>query len=59
MCGICGIIEREGTAANRAALEKMNALLLHRGPDDGGVFIKENAGLAMLAIKCFHNGKFS
>jgi len=47
MCGICGIIEREGTAANRAALEKMNALLLHRGPDDGGVFIKENAGLAM------------
>ncbi len=47
MCGICGIVEREGTAANPALLSRLNARLLHRGPDDGGEWIDGSAALGM------------
>src|SRR5258708_35655294 len=47
MCGICGIVEREGTSANPALLSRLNARLLHRGPDDGGEWIDGSAALGM------------
>jgi asparagine synthase (glutamine-hydrolysing) len=37
VCGIAGIIGRLDEA-NRAALERMNAAMLHRGPDAGGTW---------------------
>jgi asparagine synthase (glutamine-hydrolysing) len=36
MCGICGIVAREG-APDASAVAAMNEALLHRGPDDGSV----------------------
>jgi asparagine synthase (glutamine-hydrolysing) len=46
MCGICGIHERD-RAADRAALERMNETLYHRGPDSAGVHVDGPVGLAM------------
>ncbi|HKW98479.1 MAG TPA: asparagine synthase (glutamine-hydrolyzing) [Bryobacteraceae bacterium] len=47
MCGICGTVERVGTAADAAVLVRMNSRLWHRGPDEGGEWTDGEAGLAM------------
>ena len=46
MCGICGYLS---TAApvERALLERLNATLIHRGPDSDGFFVDGRLGLAM------------
>jgi len=44
MCGICGIVSRDGIDGN--VLEAMNETLVHRGPDSGGVFLDTITGLA-------------
>ncbi len=48
MCGISGIFhfDRE-RAVERAVLEAMSRQIVHRGPDDGGVYLDGNVGLAM------------
>ena len=46
MCGICGSLEIRGTPADASRLEKMSEMLVHRGPDSGGVFIDGFTGLA-------------
>jgi asparagine synthase (glutamine-hydrolysing) len=47
MCGICGTYDYAGgRPANAALLERMNATLVHRGPDGGGVHVDGAAGLA-------------
>lgn len=46
MCGIVGYIKNSGTA-DRSVLERMNAAIAHRGPDDDGFFIEGGAALAM------------
>ncbi|MFT4115722.1 asparagine synthase (glutamine-hydrolyzing) [Bradyrhizobium sp.] len=40
MCGIAGIVGRLDEA-NRAALQRMNSAMLHRGPDAGGAWVSE------------------
>ncbi|HEX6788380.1 MAG TPA: asparagine synthase (glutamine-hydrolyzing) [Gaiellaceae bacterium] len=45
MCGICGIVSLRGEPVDRAVLERMNATLVHRGPDSGGVIVSPGAGL--------------
>jgi len=45
MCGIVGMFKTQYTGIDRALLEKMNSLLWHRGPDDGGIFIEGQIGL--------------
>jgi asparagine synthase (glutamine-hydrolysing) len=46
MCGICGIISTEKNHLKiRGLVEKMTDALSHRGPDDSGVFSKENFSL--------------
>jgi asparagine synthase (glutamine-hydrolysing) len=45
MCGICG--EWSFLGADAADLERMNAALVHRGPDDQGSIVLGEAGLAM------------
>jgi asparagine synthase (glutamine-hydrolysing) len=47
MCGICGTYDfARGGAADRGLLEHMNAALVHRGPDGGGMHIDGPLGLA-------------
>ncbi len=46
MCGICGILEfNSKKAVEENALRAMNQTLVHRGPDDWGIYLKENVGL--------------
>jgi len=46
MCGICGIFEFSNKVIDREKLIKMNNTLSHRGPDDSGLYINNNIGLA-------------
>ncbi len=49
MCGIAGILDtRAGTSAERLAAltSEMTATLVHRGPDDGGIWVDAEAGVA-------------
>jgi asparagine synthase (glutamine-hydrolysing) len=38
MCGICGVLDLKGHGVPDADPERMSRALLHRGPDDHGVF---------------------
>lgn len=47
MCGINGIVlsERSRRHIERDVIERMRDVQFHRGPDDGGVFVDDRAGL--------------
>src|SRR5262249_30653037 len=48
MCGICGMFLSDGGAqVERERLAAMNHQIRHRGPDDGGLFVEGQVGLAM------------
>src|SRR5512143_3481588 len=47
MCGICGIVQFNGSKADSAILRTMNNRIVHRGPDDEGYHIEGPVGLAM------------
>jgi asparagine synthase (glutamine-hydrolysing) len=47
MCGIVGFVNSNSRAANRQLLERMNACIVHRGPDEDGFFVHESVALAM------------
>jgi asparagine synthase (glutamine-hydrolysing) len=48
MCGICGIFySHRDWRVSSELLTDMNRRILHRGPDDEGLFVEENVGLAM------------
>ena len=51
MCAICGLV-RAGAGGERARIERANALMVHRGPDDGGTWQGDGAclGARRLAI---------
>jgi asparagine synthase (glutamine-hydrolysing) len=60
MCGICGTYDfAHGYEADRALLERMNAALIHRGPDGQGLHIDGAVGLAAsrLAIIDLEHGE--
>ncbi len=46
MCGISGIIHRDGSPVLQNDLERMNAVIAHRGPDGDGFFLENELGLA-------------
>lgn len=46
MCGIAGLFDPKGRPCPRAELEAMQGALVHRGPDDAGLFVDGSAGLA-------------
>jgi asparagine synthase (glutamine-hydrolysing) len=53
MCGICGWIEFQGNSEigeSSALLERMNAALAHRGPDDRGAIVFDAAVLGMTRL---------
>ena len=47
MCGIVGFVNAQKKQVAREILERMNACIVHRGPDEDGFFVKENVALAM------------
>lgn len=47
MCGICGIARKPAAQpVDQQQLMRMHTAQLHRGPDDSGLFVKGNVGLA-------------
>ena len=47
MCGIAGFFGLEGQAKLADCVEAMAATLVHRGPDDAGVWVDEACGVAL------------
>jgi asparagine synthase (glutamine-hydrolysing) len=47
MCGICGMSYSDHRPGDREVLEKMNAAIIHRGPDSDGFYVAGGVGLAM------------
>ena len=47
MCGITGIVRRQGAQVDPDLLARMNNAIRHRGPDDDGFYFSEGVGLAM------------
>lgn len=50
MCGIAGIIRLNKKAVETEEIESMLKIIKHRGPDDEGLFIKENVGLGHVRL---------
>lgn len=50
MCGIAGIVNFNGAALSESRLTPMLAAMKHRGPDDEGVFVDANVGLAFVRL---------
>src|SRR6266849_8590343 len=48
MCGIAGVVQshRDG-AVDYATIQRMCEAIVHRGPDDEGIFVKDGVGLGM------------
>ncbi len=47
MCGICGkVYHALDRKVEESLVKRMSSVLTHRGPDDEGVYIKDNVGLA-------------
>ena len=46
MCGICGIVDGSSRAVDGAALRRLSAAIIHRGPDGDGFFEQPGVGLA-------------
>jgi asparagine synthase (glutamine-hydrolysing) len=51
MCGIAGILERSGQPVEQATLERMTAVMRHRGPDSDGFHIEPPVGIAMRRLE--------
>jgi asparagine synthase (glutamine-hydrolysing) len=47
MCGIAGFVNNGAEPADRAVLESMNRAIAHRGPDDEGFYVRNNAAIGM------------
>ena len=45
MCGIAGIVTKEGMKLSPQKIKAMAAALAHRGPDDEGFYLKNNVAL--------------
>ena len=58
MCGICGIILKDGKKVSLNILKSMADRMVHRGPDDSGYFLQDNMGFGFrrLSIIDLDNG---
>ena len=58
MCGICGVYEYASSMrVDRQRLARMNATLMHRGPDEDGFFVRDRVGLAMRRLANHRSGR--
>ncbi|TMC48552.1 MAG: asparagine synthase (glutamine-hydrolyzing) [Chloroflexi bacterium] len=51
MCGIVGVLTRDGSAVDEATIVGLRDTMIHRGPDDAGVWRREPQGNAALAVR--------
>src|SRR5207244_27761 len=47
MCGIAGIVNNVPGGVEAATIHRMCQTMVHRGPDDEGIFVKNGVGLGM------------
>src|SRR5579871_6149100 len=48
MCGIAGLVQTHSDGvADNATVHRMCEAIVHRGPDDEGIFVKAGVGLGM------------
>jgi asparagine synthase (glutamine-hydrolysing) len=47
MCGIVGVVNSERGGVEAATVHRMCESIVHRGPDDEGIFVKDGAGLGV------------
>src|SRR5438876_12460768 len=47
MCGIAGIVSAVPKGVDSATIHRMCESIVHRGPDDEGILVKDGAGLGM------------
>jgi len=47
MCGIAGVVNSERGGVEAATIHQMCQSIVHRGPDDEGIFVKDGAGLGV------------
>jgi asparagine synthase (glutamine-hydrolysing) len=47
MCGIAGIVNSEPGGVEAATIQRMCQSVVHRGPDDEGIFVKDGVGLGV------------
>ena len=47
MCGITGIVSEAGPPPDGATLHRMCQSMVHRGPDDQGIYLRGSVGLGM------------
>ena len=62
MCGICGLVSLAGLKDSASSEQKVNSMidtLMHRGPDDTGIYNDHSAvfGMTRLAIRGLSDGK--
>jgi asparagine synthase (glutamine-hydrolysing) len=50
MCGICGIVSFSDSPVKEESIRKMMQIQKHRGPDDEGLYIKDNIGLGFVRL---------
>ena len=50
MCGIAGILDRDGRPIDRAALDRLLDAIAHRGPDGRGTWIADGIGLGHVRL---------
>ncbi|MEO8467946.1 MAG: asparagine synthase (glutamine-hydrolyzing) [Gammaproteobacteria bacterium] len=51
MCGIAGLWRRNGAPVERSEIDRMLAVVKHRGPDGSGVFVDGDLGLGHARLK--------
>ncbi|MBD2577767.1 asparagine synthase (glutamine-hydrolyzing) [Oscillatoria sp. FACHB-1406] len=57
MCGICGFVYADrDRAVHPEIVEIMTATITHRGPDEKGIYAKENVGLGMRRLSIIDLG---
>ncbi len=51
MCGIAGVLHRDGRPVDRAALQRMGDSIAHRGPDGEGFYVEQKTPSVGLASR--------
>ena len=56
MCGIAGTVARDRELVDSADVHRMCQTIVHRGPDDEGIYVRENVGLGMRRLSIIDLG---
>jgi asparagine synthase (glutamine-hydrolysing) len=56
MCGIAGIVRRDGAPVSEREIRSMCAAMVHRGPDEEGVYVGDGVALGMRRLSIIDLG---